>query len=298
MYRNFKELMEHLATVTDKKTVAVAAAGDEEVLKCASEARKLGVANFVLLGNGEAIRSVLRELGEDPDQWTIEETASDKAAAERAVALASEGKADAIMKGLLPTATFLRALFNKEYGLVPPKTVVSQVTVTEYPGEDRMVLITDCAINVAPEYADKVSIINNAVSLAHRMGMECPKVACLAPVEVINEKMPETLDAAALAKASQRGQIRGCVVDGPLALDNALSEEAAKVKNIGGEVAGHADILMVPDLAAGNILDKSLRYFAHLSTGSAVIGARVPVIMTSRSDTAEGKLHAIALSVL
>ncbi len=235
---------------------------------------------------------------EDPGSWNIIEEPDDKKASVKAVELASQKKADALMKGLLHTSVFLRALVNKEYGLVPPKALVSPVTVTEYLAQNRLVLITDCAVNVTPAYAEKLQILNNAISLAHRLGMDCPCAACIAPVEVINEKMPETIDAAMLSKANKRSQIKGCLVDGPLVLDTALSAEATRVKSIDNPVAGHADILLMPNLCTGNALDKSLRYFAGLKAGNAVIGANVPIIMTSRSDSAQNKLHAAALSVL
>ncbi len=298
MYYNFNEMLNAIRTKTDKKIVAVAAAHDHEVLECATAARKEQIADFILIGNTEKIKEILISLEEDPDTWTMIEETDDAKAALKAVELASEKKADALMKGLLHTSLFLRALFHKEYGLVPPKALVSQVTVAEYTTQHRLVLLTDCAVNVTPNYAEKVQILNNAVSLAHRLGMDCPKVACITPVEVINEKMPETIDAAMLSKANERGQIKGCLVDGPLALDNALCAEAAKAKSIRSPVAGYADILLMPNLCTGNAMDKSLRYFAELKTGSAVIGANVPIIMTSRSDSAQNKLHAIALSVL
>lgn len=298
MYCNFNEMMNEIRTKAEKKIVAVAAAHDQEVLECAAEARKEQIADFILIGKTEKIKEILVSLSEDPATWTMMEEPDDAKAAIKAVELASEKKADALMKGLLHTSLFLRALFHKEYGLVPPKALVSQTTVTEYPDQNRLVLITDCAVNVAPTYAEKMQILNNAVSLAHRLGIDCPKVACITPVEVINEKMPETIDAAMLSKANERGQIKGCLVDGPLALDNALCVEAARAKSIESPVAGYADILLMPNLCTGNALDKSLRYFAKLKTGSAVIGANVPIIMTSRSDSAQNKLHAIALSVL
>lgn len=298
MYCSFDELKNAIRAASIQKTIAVAAAHDEEVLECAVQAKKERLADFILIGNTKKIQNILISLGESPNSWKLIEEPDDARAAARAAELAAEKKADALMKGLLHTSVFLRALFNKEYGLVGQKALVSQVTVTEYPDQNRLVLITDCAINVVPTYAEKMQILNNAVSLAHRLGMDCPKAACIAPVEVINEKMPETVDAAMLSKAGERGQIKGCLVDGPLALDNALSEEAARAKSIDSPVAGRADILLMPNLCTGNALDKSLRYFAGLKTGSAVIGANVPVIMTSRSDSSQNKLHAIALSVL
>ena len=298
MYQNFEEIMKEIRKNTDKKNIAVAAAHDSEVLECAALARNEGIAAFTLIGIEDKIREILLSLGEKPDMWDIIHQPDDKKSAMLAVELAAEGKADAIMKGLLHTSDFLRALFHKEYCLVPQKALVSQITVSEFPQENRFILLTDCAINVCPSYEDKVQIIRNAVSLAHKLGIHCPKVACIAPVEVINEKMPETIDAAMLSKANERSQIRDCRVDGPLALDNAVSAEAAAAKGISNPVAGSADILLLPNLCTGNALDKALRYFANLKTGSAVIGAGVPIIMTSRSDSAQNKLHAVALSVL
>lgn len=298
MYHNFEELLKDIKKNTNQKTIAVAAAHDSEVLASASAARREGIADFILIGQIAQIRTILMELDEVPDDWSIVDEPDDFKAAQHAVFLASTGKADALMKGLLHTSVFLKAIFHKEYGLVAPGSLVSQITVTEFPAQNRLVLLSDCAINVSPSYIEKVQIIQNAVALAHRLGMECPNVACLAPVEVINEKMQETIDAAMLSKANERGQIKGCHIDGPLAMDNAISPEAAASKKITSPVAGRADILLMPNLCTGNALDKSLRYFAGLNTGSAVIGAGVPIIMTSRSDSARNKLHAIALSVL
>ncbi|MCD8098585.1 MAG: bifunctional enoyl-CoA hydratase/phosphate acetyltransferase [Lachnospiraceae bacterium] len=298
MYRNFDELLAQIRSSADKKRVAVAAAHDHEVLECAVMAKREKIAEFILIGKEKETREILTVLGENPDDWKIMDEPSDAKAARTAVSLAHSGQADALMKGLLHTSVFLKALFDKEYGLIPAGSLVSQITVSEFPSQNRLVLITDCAVNVAPEYGDKVKIIKNAVSLAHRLGMDCPRVACITPVEVVNPKMPSTIDAAMLSKAGERGQISGCVIDGPLTLDNALSVEAAQTKHISGSVAGNADILLIPDLCAGNVLDKALRYFAQLKTGSAVVGANVPIIMTSRSDSAINKLHAVALSVI
>ncbi len=297
MYHNFEELLKDIKKKTIRKTIAVAAAHDREVLASASAARKEGIADFILIGQIAQIRTILVELGEVPDDWTIINEPDDSKAAQHAVLLASTGKADALMKGLLHTSAFLKAIFHKECGLVAPGSLVSQITVTEFPAQNRLVLLSDCAINVSPSYKEKVQIIQNAVALAYRLGIECPNVACIAPVEVINEKMQETIDAAMLSKASERGQIKGCRIDGPLAMDNAISPELPPARELPA-VAGKADILLMPDLCTGNALDKSLRYFAELNTGSAVIGAGVPIVMTSRSDSARNKLHAIALSVL
>lgn len=298
MYHNFEELLNGIKSNTEKKVIAIASAHNMEVLESAVMARKEGIAEFILIGDKEKINAILISLTENPEHWIIIDEADDAKASETAVLLASEKKANAIMKGFLHTSTFLKAVFSKTSSLVPPKALVSQITVSEFPAQNRLLLLTDCAINVAPSYDDKMQLIKNAVSLSARLGIDCPRVACLAPVEVMNEKMPETIEAAMLSKACERGQIRGCIVDGPLAMDNAVSPEAAEAKGISGPVAGNADILLMPNLCTGNVLDKALRYFANLKTGSAVIGASVPIVMTSRSDSAVNKLHAIALSVL
>lgn len=298
MFHNFDELLQHIQRRKKKQTIAIAAAQDREVLECAVTARNEALADFILIGDTLKIKAILDTLGENADNWTIINEPEEAIAAQAAVRLVSERKAEVLMKGLLHTSVFLRAVFKKEYGLVTPGNVVSQITVTEYPSENRFILVTDCAIAIAPSYDDKLKLIKNAVTVARRLGMELPKAACIAPVETINPNMPATIDAAMLSKASQRGQLSGCLVDGPLALDNALSLEAAKAKGISGDVAGQADILLMPDLASANVLDKSLRYFANLNTGSAVVGCNVPLVVTSRSDSARNKLHAIALSVL
>lgn len=298
MYHNYEELINDIRKKTDRKRIAIAAAHDTEVLECAADSKRLGLADFILIGNSEKIEEILHSLHESPSNWEIIEEPDDTRAAARAVSMASCGQADALMKGLLHTSTFLRALFSKEYGLVAPNALVSQITVSEFPSQNRLLLLSDCAINVVPSYKEKIQIIRNAVSLAQKLSMECPNVACLAPVEVVNEKMPETIEAAMLSKANERGQITDCHIEGPLAMDNAISPEAAARKGIFSPAAGKADILLMPNLCTGNALDKSLRYFAGLKTGSAVIGARVPIIMTSRSDSAENKMHSIVLSVL
>ena len=212
--------------------------------------------------------------------------------------MASDGKVDILMKGLIQTSDFLRSVFNKELGLVAKGALVSQVTVAEFAQENRLILVTDCAINVAPDYEAKRKIALNAISLAHKLEMEIPKLAVIAPVEVINPAMQETIDAAMLCVAARRGQLNGCIVDGPLALDNAISEEAATIKGIKSDVAGRADILIMPGLAASNVLYKAMHYMASYEMGSAVVGTKIPLVVTSRSDTAKCKYNSVAISVL
>lgn len=197
----------------------------------------------------------------------------------------------------MQTASFMRAILDKEaYGFVPEGGQLSQATVMEYQG--RLMIATDCAVNVAPDYSEKVKIINNAVKLAGKLGIQCPKVAVITPVEVVNPKMQSTIDAAMLSMAARRGQIKNCLVDGPLALDNALSADAARHKGITSQVAGQPDILLMPDLCAGNIFTKSLTYFAHMVSSGTLNGTTVPVVMTSRTDTPEDKYDSILTAIV
>ena len=192
----------------------------------------------------------------------------------------------------------LRAVLNKEVGLRNGKNILSHVAVAEIPDFDRLIILSDAAMNVAPDLPQKIQIVQNAVKVAHALGLACPKVACLAAVEVVNSEMPACIDAAALAKMAERGQIKGCIIDGPLALDNAISVEAAKHKGVTGQVAGMADILIVPELVSGNVLYKSITYFARGAIAGIIVGAKAPVILTSRADSAEAKLQSIALAVM
>ena len=201
------------------------------------------------------------------------------------------------MKGNLPTAVILKAVLNGEYGLRTGK-VLSHVAVFEVPNYDRLLFVTDAAMNIAPDLAAKVQIVKNAVATAHACGIERPIVAPLAAVESVNPSMIPTTDAASLVVMNMRGQIDGCIIDGPLALDNAVSVSAAKQKGLTGETAGKADVLVVPNIEAGNILYKSLMYFAQAKVGAIIQGATAPIVLTSRADSAESKVYSLALAIL
>ena len=298
MFETFEEIIAKLGGTNRARKVAVAAAHDREVLECVVESAGRGLADFVLIGDAAKIESVLPEVGGSPSGFEIVDEPDESEAARMAAEMVADGRADAPMKGLLHTSTFLRRVLDKDLGLVPEGALLSQATVAERPGGRGLLLITDCAINVAPDFAAKLKIAANAVKLAEGLGLKNPRLAVVCAVETVNPAMPETVEAAMIAKAAERGQLKGALVDGPLALDNAISEEAARIKGVSGPVAGRADILLMPDLAAGNILDKALRHFGGLKTGGAVVGAKVPLIMTSRSDSAQNKLHAVALASL
>ena len=296
MSKSFNDLFSRLKEIKTKK-VAVAVAQDEPVLEAVKEAHKRGIANAVLVGDKEKIQEIAKKIDMDLSSFEIMDVKDPKKATLEAVKLVSSGHADMLMKGLVDSATFLRSVLNKEVGLRTGK-VMSHVSAFEIEGWDRLFFITDVAFNTYPELKDKITIINNAVSVAHACGIENPKVGVVCPVEVVNPNMPSTIDAALLAKMSDRGQFKGCVVDGPFALDNAVSLEAAKHKGVKGEVAGQADILMMPNIEAGNIMYKTLTYFAPSKNGCLLVGTSAPAILTSRADSFETKLNSIALAAL
>lgn len=276
------------------RKVAVAVAQDEAVLEALQGAKAQGVADAILVGDKGKIEKVAGKLGIDAAGWHIIHEPDDIRAAYKAVQLVSSGQASVLMKGLINTADLLRAVLDKEIGLRTGR-VLSHVAVYEIPGFERLLMVTDGGMNIAPGVKQKADIIDNAADLAHALGNKQPKVAVLAAVEVVNPDMPATIDAAVLAKMADRGQIKGAIVDGPLALDNALSEEAAQHKGIKSPVAGLADILLVPDIQAGNILGKSMVYIARGKMAGLIMGATAPIVLTSRADTHEAKILSLAL---
>lgn len=280
--------------------VAIAAANDIEVLKAVDLSLQKSLASFILFADEKKLTAMLTEhfphLVSDT-RLTIEHAASNEEAALGAVKAVSSGSAHVVMKGNLPTAVILKAVLNKEFGLRTGK-VLSHVAAFEVPSFDKLFFVTDAAMNIAPDLKAKTEIIENTVQVARACGLEQPVVAPLAAVETINPAMQPTLDAASLVLMNQRGQIKNCVVDGPLALDNAISIEAAKQKGLTGITAGKADILLVPDIESGNILYKSLIYFAKAKVGAIIQGAKAPVVLTSRADSAESKVYSLALAIL
>lgn len=278
--------------------IAVAAAQDEAVLSAVEAARREGLASAVLFGDTAAIEAVAKEEGIDLSPYEIVHVPGLAQAAAAAVARVRDGGASLLMKGLLDTAIILKAALNKEAGLNAGR-LASHAGVAASPYYHKLLIVTDAAINIAPGIREKLDIIRNAVDLSRALGVERPKVALLAAIEKVNpEKMPCTVDAATLTQMNRRGQIPLCVVDGPLALDNAVSAEAARVKKIESPVAGDADILVVPDIEAGNVLYKALFDLGGAKGAGLVLGAAAPIVLTSRSDTAETKVASIALAVL
>jgi len=296
MIKAFDEIVKY-AKEKGPKTLAVAVAQDAEVLNAVNSAKDLGIADAILVGDKEEIEKAAASCGVDIAKFTIIDEKDKVEACRKAVNLISEGKADIVMKGLVDTAIILKAVLAEEAGL-RTGNVLSHVAVFEVNGYDRLFIVTDAAMNIAPNLEQKKQIIENAVKVAHAMGNMEPKVAVLAAVEKVNPKMQATLDADALVEMNKKGEIKGCLIGGPFALDNAVSLEAAKHKGIDHPVAGHADILMVPQIEAGNMLYKSMVFFAKAQNAGIIVGAKVPIVLTSRADSDIAKLNSIAIGVL
>ena len=280
--------------------LVVAAAESTTALQAAGLARRQRLAEVILTGDPAGLRRRLAELGEDPALFTLVAAEDDADAARRAVALVRGGEALVLLKGRLQTGDLLRAVLDRRNGLRSEGRLLSDVLVADHPlsREPRLVGVTDGGVNVAPDLGQKKAIIENAVALFQRLGYLRPKVACLCAVEKVSPAMPHTVDAQALAESNARGELGGCLVSGPLALDNALSEEAAREKGIDHPVAGHADVLLAPTIEAGNALGKSFTYLAHAHVAHVLVGALAPVLIPSRVERAEDKLMSIALGVL
>ena len=270
---------------------------DRDSLMGPIEAAKRGLITLVLVGPEAKIRAVAKAEGVDLTPYTIVSTEHSHAAAAQAVAMARAGEVEALMKGSLHTDELLAAVVPSATGIRTARRI-SHVFVMDVPAYPRPLLVTDAAINIYPTLEDKVDIVQNAIDLAHVLRIEQPKVAILSAVETINPKIQSTLDAAALCKMADRGQITGGILDGPLAFDNAISEEAARTKKIVSPVAGKADILLVPDIEAGNMVAKQLQYFAGADSAGIVLGTRVPIVLTSRADSVRTRLASAAVMVL
>jgi phosphate butyryltransferase len=294
--RTFAELLE-AAKAKGPKRVAIAACHQSEILLAGLDAEVAGLAEVTLVGDGDQIRQIAQAEGFDISRMEIVHQPMPRDAAYEVMRLVSQGQADIAMKGKVETSDFLRAALSKELGLRTGH-LYTHVAVFEIPSFDRLIFISDAGVVVAPDLEQKVQIVQNAINVAHALGISLPRVAVLAATEVVNPKVPTTLDAANLSKMADRGQIQGGLVDGPLALDNAISPESARIKGIKSEVAGYADVLITPDIEAGNVLAKAITYFAEGRMAGVVVGARCPLIVTSRSDSREAKLISLALGVM
>ena len=295
MYKNFDEMMA-MVKQGRKGTVIIAAAQTESVLDAAILAKRENLADSILVGDKSAILSLLHDLAPDlANSFEIVDTGTDlKKAASVSVALVKEGRGDLILKGKTDTSVLLKAVLDKENGLRISE-VISDVLAYEHPSGIK--LMSDGGINIQPVLSEKIAIIKNAVAVAHALGNPNPKVAVLSAVEAVNPKMPSTVDAALIAKMNERKQIPGCIIEGPLAFDNAVNVEAARMKGITSEVGGAADILIVPNIEAGNIFGKTLTYYCGYRVAHVVMGTKVPILIPSRADDAETKMLCMAMGL-
>lgn len=292
----YERLLERCKSLAPVPT-AVVHPCEATALEAAVQATEKGLIAPLLVGPTHGIAQTAKSIGIDPARLQIVDVPHSHAAAARSVELVREGKAEILMKGSLHTDELMSAIVSREGGLRTSRRI-SHVFVMDVPTYHKVLLVTDGAINIAPTLEDKVDICQNAIDLAVSLGLEKPKVAILAAVETVTSKMPATLDAAALCKMAERGQIKNGILDGPLAFDNAISTQAAETKGIKSAVAGDPDILLAPDLEAGNMLAKQLSFLANADSAGMVLGAKVPVILTSRADSVRSRIASCAVAKL
>ncbi|MCR5425881.1 MAG: phosphate butyryltransferase [Lachnospiraceae bacterium] len=298
MKRSFDDVIAKVKEV-GKKTVAVSVAQDEAVLEAVKAAKEQGIADAILVGDEAKIREIAAQISMDLTGYEIIDEPDVIQASLKAVKLAHDGRADMYMKGIIDTKNFLKSVLDKEVGL-RTGGALSHVCVFDVPGIDQLLFLTDVAFMTYPTLEDKVNIINNTIPVCNACGVSNPKIAPLAAVEVVNPKMEVTVEAETLTKMNEEGQITGCIVDGPLSLDLAIDPEAAKHKGATGrKIQGDADVLLFPDIHAGNLVYKAMVHMVPgVKNGCIITGTKVPVILTSRSDTFETKLHSIALAAV
>ena len=295
MIHKLSELIDR-AKSKPKRKIAVAAAEDEPVLKSIMSAMKEGIVTPILIGNKAEIENIALSI--DFDLSDVQIIHNDKGANESAriaVSMVKSGEADILMKGFVSTGALLKAVLDKDNGLRKGK-ILSHVAFFESPHYHKLLCVTDVAMNMEPDFDTKIHILNNAVEACHNIGIEIPKVAVVAAVEVVNPKMEATVHAAMMKTMSDRKQFTGCIVDGPLALDNAVNKEAAHHKGIVSEVAGDCDVILVPNLEAGNMFYKALNFMGGATVAAVIMGASVPIVLTSRSDSGSSKMYSIALA--
>lgn len=297
VFKQLKDLRELLNAAGPRKRLAVAVAQDEFSLDAIYKAFSLGVIDPVLIGDEDQILQLARDKNYNFYGASVVDVPDPEKAVELAVRMVHDGRADILMKGKVPTPVLLKGVLNRDWGLRTGR-LLSHFSLFEVDTYHKLIGVTDVAMNIAPNLTDKIAIVNNAVDYMHKLGVACPKVAVLGAVEMVNENMQATLDAALLSKMNQRDQIRGCLIDGPLAFDNAVSAESALHKGIRSEVAGDTDILLMPDIEVGNVLYKSLVWFAKARVASLVLGASAPIVLTSRSDSEQSKLDSILMAAL
>jgi len=296
--RFLKEVLEVVKSNKDKRIVSVAYGQDLHTLQAVENGVKEGICNAVVFADKDEVKKVCQENGIDSSLFDVIDVPEEKEAVRQAIKLVREKKADFIMKGLCQTATYMRGLLDEDEGLMMPDGILSHATVIESPNYPKLLIVSDVAVIPQPDLKTKVLMINYDTAIAHKLGIENPKVAIIAAVETVSEKMQATVDGASLSKMNERGQIKGCVVDGPLALDLAVSKEAAEIKKVKSEVAGDADILIFPNIETGNVFYKCATKLGNAEAAMVVTGTIVPAVLTSRGDSEETKLYSLALGAL
>ncbi len=295
--KRLDDMFEALKSQSKKRLVA-AYANDAHTIGAVGKAVETGIVEATLVGDKTTIESVAKEEGVDVSLFRIVHESDEMKAAFKAVALINEGEGDLLMKGLVSTDKYMRAILNKENGLMNPGAILSHVTVMENANYHKLLIVGDVAIIPLPELKEKIAITNYLISVAHALGIERPKVALIAATEQVSPKMQACVDAALIAKMADRGQIKGAAVDGPLALDVAIDEESARIKKLNSEVAGDADCIVFPNIESGNVFYKANTKLAKGEQGAIVVGARVPAVLSSRGDSIKTKLYSIALAAL
>ncbi len=287
------------AKAAPRKRLVAAYANDSHTIGATSRAIDLGIVDVTLVGDIDTIKKVCQEEGIDVNKFELVQEANEAKAAAKAVALINEGKGQILMKGLCSTDKYMRAVLNKENGLMPAgKPVLSHVSVFEIPTYHKLLITSDVAVIPAPDFKQKTAIVNYVINTAHTLGIECPKVAMICATEQMLTGMPACVDAALIATMNKRGQIKGAIVDGPLAMDVAIDKESAQIKKLDSEVAGDADCLVWPFIEAGNVFYKTATKFAGAELAAMVVGAKVPCILSSRGDSVQTKTYSIALAAL
>jgi len=297
MLKKLSDLHEIVRQKKEPKRLVLAAAHDEHSLEAVSQAAKKKYVEAILVGDADEIRHIAEKNKKiDVSNFQIIHEQNVGEAVAKSVKLVHYGEADILMKGNVGTSVLLKGVLNKEWGL-RKADVLSHIALFEVEAyHHKLLALTDVAMNIAPDLNTKIGILNNSVEFLKKIGIPIPKVAVLGAVELVNESMPATIDAALLSKMAERGQIKDCIIDGPLAFDNAISSESAKHKGIKSNVAGDADLLLLPDIEAGNVLYKSFVFFANAKVAAVILGARAPIVLTSRSDKEESKLDSIVLA--
>lgn len=295
MFRNFTEIENYVLSNKIKKVVALANAQDEYALSALVYAHKKGIVDAVLIGDVPKIKELLIKFGENPLDYEYISSDDEKKSAELAVSLVKEKQADIPMKGLMMTSSFMRAILDKEKGLIEEDHLLSQASVIENKNENRFMVFTDCAVNISPDVNAKIKITQNAIGIMKKLGVDIPKIAVLSALEKVNHKILSTVEASEVAQSEEF--VNKYPIIGPVAMDIALSKKAAEHKGIYNEVCGQADIFVMPDLDSGNICTKSLVFLSHIEMAGVLIGTKTPVIMTSRTDSVRDKYLSILLAV-